>query len=137
MKRRPSISPVIRVALQAMLLLSLVLQPVLAAIGETHELTHAAAMQADGHVGGHKAAPALGQADQAQADRDRAPAGEEGASFWHAALSFAHCCGQLPGEPAAAGVSIAPAYAGPFVPALAPALVLAVRIFEPQRPPIL
>ena len=49
MKRRPSISPVILVALQAMLLLSLVLQPVLAAIGETHELTHAAAMQADGH----------------------------------------------------------------------------------------
>ena len=51
MARRPTFPHAFaRMALLAMLALSLVLQPVLAAIGETHELSHAAAMQADGHV---------------------------------------------------------------------------------------
>ncbi|QIL20196.1 hypothetical protein [Thermomonas sp. HDW16] len=120
-----------------MLALSFVLQPVLAAIGETHELSHAAAMQADGHV--------VDQHDhdeQVSGSEDPGYPGAptdpgEGDSSWHAALHFAHCCGQVPSTLTSAHLTVSMQFGAAAVPQAYSTLRVASSAFEPQRPPIL
>ena len=122
-----------RMALLVMLALSFVLQPVLAAIGETHELTHAGAMQADGHV--------VDQHDldgrDVAADSHDQPNSPDGDSPWHAALHFAHCCGQGPTVLTSTNLAVPMLFVAAVVPDRAARLPLIASVFEPQRPPIL
>jgi|APEBP8051072661_1049379.scaffolds.fasta_scaffold57200_1 hypothetical protein len=122
-----------RLALLAMLALSFVLQPALAAIGETHELTHAGAMQADGHVVDQH--DLVGQG--VGADGQDQPSSPDGDSPWHAALHFAHCCGQVPTVLTSTNLAVPMMFAASVVPERVPRLPLAASVFEPQRPPIL
>lgn len=89
MLRRVSIAHCLRMAFMAMLLLGLCLQPVFAAMGETHEgVAHAVGAAAHAH------------SDVEGVDGDSGPTGDDGATL-HALMHFAHCCGQastvLPG----------------------------------------
>lgn len=153
MFRRSSLPAALaRTVLLAMLALSLALQPVLAAIGETHELSHADAMQASGHVldqadlkghdfkgdglKGHDLDKHVIGADSQ--DHPNPPNGEEdGGSLWHAVLQFAHCCGQSPVTLTFANVTVPMASASSVMPDAVSALRLSAPVFEPQRPPIL
>ena len=125
--------------LMAMLALSLALQPVLAAIGETHELSHAGAMLAEGHVLDQHGLEGHGHGVGADGqDHPGSPNGDEdGDSLWHAALQFAHCCGQLPVTLTFANVTVPMAFASSVMPDAVSALRLSAPVFEPQRPPIL
>ena len=138
MARRPTFPHAFaRMALLAMLALSLVLQPVLAAIGETHELSHAASMQADGHV--------VDQHDHDGQVSDSEDPGHPGAptdpgdgdSPWHAALHFAHCCGQVPSTLTSSHLTVPMQFGAAVVPQAYSTLSVASSAFEPQRPPIL
>ena len=123
--------------LMAMLALGFALQPVLAAIGETHELSHAAAMQADGHVVDQhdhgEASSGSEDADHSEFPSDS----DEDDSPWHAALHFAHCCGQVPSTLTSAHLTVPAQFAVAVVPQGASTLRVASSAFEPQRPPIL
>lgn len=122
-----------RMVLLAMLTLSFVLQSVLVAVGETHELAHVGGMQADGHIvdqhdlDGHSVG-ADGQ------DQSNSPDGD---SLWHAALHFAHCCGQVPTVMTSTDLAVPMLSPASIVPDRAARLPLAASAFEPQRPPIL
>ena len=79
----------VRAALLLLLALSLTLQPVLAAVGELHELqAHAetAALHSDVATDHHDARSG------SSADDEAAP-GEQGSDALHTLLHFAHCCG--------------------------------------------
>ena len=80
--RRRSL-PVVRWLMLAGLVLGLVLQPVLASIGELHELTHDVASRHD----------AL--------DMDVPEGDSSDASALHQILHFAHCCGHVVMAPSA------------------------------------
>lgn len=111
----------LRVLALALLVLSMVARPVLAAIGEAHELAHD---------------PSGRHAHVIEADRPAVDAAPEERSVGHALLHFAHCCAQL---------SVAMAD-GLFIPAVMPRSSLAVRPevappgsgarVSPFRPPI-
>lgn len=75
----------LRAALLGLLALAMVLQPVLAAAGDIHELGH------DGEVA------TAGNADHQHDTGDTVPAddGKQGESL-HFLLHFAHCCGHAP-----------------------------------------
>lgn len=130
MSRRRATAVFLRLAVLALLALGLCLQPVLAAMGEVHEVAaHAAqaATHADVHAHGH--------ADVAVQDGD-AGRGPERESPLHLLLHFAHCCGQsasvlpalLPKLTATAGLRL---HAD-----AAPVLALSKRPNRLQRPPI-
>jgi hypothetical protein len=121
-------------ALLAMLALGFVLQPVLAAIGETHELSHAAAMQADGHViDQHDRDGQVSDSEDPGATTDPG----DGDSPWHAALHFAHCCGQVSSTLTSSHLTVPMQFGAAVVPQAYSTLSVASSAFEPQRPPIL
>ena len=111
----------LRVLALALLVLSMMARPVLAAIGEAHELAHD---------------PSGRHAHVIEAGVPAADAEREERSIGHALLHFAHCCAQL---------SVAMAD-GLFLPAVMPRTSLAVRPevtapgegarVSPFRPPI-
>ena len=83
MSRRPPLLACLRLALLAMLMLGLCLQPVLAAVGEAHEVVaHAANADPQGQSGV--------DADDMGGD----PAGADESPL-HDLMHFAHCCGQV------------------------------------------
>jgi hypothetical protein len=83
--RRHRLPLALRVFVLGLLALGLLMKPVLASIGELHELahdptgTHALAGHGD-HVSG--------------VSQDEDPQGERGLDSLHALIHFAHCCGQ-------------------------------------------
>lgn len=96
MSRRRATAMLLRLAVLALLALGLCLQPVLATLGEAHELAaHAAQAATHAHV--HADAPADSHADghaevaAPPADAGRAPEPE---SPSHLLMHLAHCCGQ-------------------------------------------
>ena len=101
MPRFASLSACLRLAAFALLALGLCLQPVLAAMGETHEaVAHAAEVVGHAHV----------HADADAQVRHGGGQDDEGSRL-HQLLHFAHCCGQgasalLPAFPQFARVTL-------------------------------
>jgi hypothetical protein len=93
---------------------SLVLQPVLAAAGELHELVHG---MGEAHLVLDETTTAMAEAEAHD------EAGEQVAGVLHLAHHLAHCCGQ----------SAAPALAELFVPAI-PKANAAVPDWRAERP---
>lgn len=118
--------PLLRVLVLASLALGLVLQPVLVAAGELHELAHDPSGM---HTHGQHAANVT--AELAEAGEQN----EDGAQTLHVVLDFAHCCGTtaallptlklLPVTPVAARMGI------PEAP-----IPLQARLTSPFKPPI-
>lgn len=111
-----------------LLALALMVQPLVAAIGEVHELSHAAgslsavAAHADDHSGAHHA--------------DQAPNEPESNDAMHVLLHFAHCCSQTPTTLGAAQVQLL-AIAGSDAPLVAASpLPLQASTNDVLRPPI-
>lgn len=80
---RPSWLPLLRILVLGLFALALVLQPVLASVGELHELAHDPS-GAHSHV--HDAADV-----DPQSTTDTGL--EDGVETFHVLLDFAHCCG--------------------------------------------
>lgn len=80
MRPAPRWLSALRMLAVAMLVFGLVARPVLASIGETHELAHDPSGQ-------HGHAIEMGTAADGDASEERSPG--------HALLHFAHCCGQM------------------------------------------
>ena len=111
-----------------LLALALMVQPLVAAIGEVHELSHAAgslgavAAHADDHSGVQHA--------------DQAPDEPESNDAMHVLLHFAHCCSQTPTTLGAAQVQFL-AIAGSDAPLVAASpLPLQASTNDVLRPPI-
>lgn len=111
-----------------LLAVALMVQPLVAAIGEVHELSHAAgslgavAAHADDHSGVQHA--------------DQAPDEPESNDAMHVLLHFAHCCSQTPTTLGAAQVQLL-AIAGSDAPLVAAApLALQTSTNDVLRPPI-
>ena len=134
MSRRRATAMLLRLAVLALLALGLCLQPVLATLGEAHELAaHAAQAATHAHVHADTHADAHAEDVAPPADAGRAPEPE---STSHLLMHLAHCCGQ--------SASVLP----PLLPKLAaPAglrehadavqvLALSMRPNRLQRPPI-
>ena len=125
MLRRAYLANCLRMVFMAMLLLGLCLQPVFAAMGETHEgVAHAAGAAAHAHV------------DVEGVGNDSDPAGSDGSTL-HALMHFAHCCGQAstvlpPGLPKLASQPYLRAPGGDVA-----SLALSKRLNLHDRPPIL
>lgn len=127
MSRRRATAVFLRLAVLALLALGLCLQPVLAAMGEVHEVAaHAAQAATHAHV----------HADLDVDPRTSDAQTPERESSLHLLLHFAHCCGQsasvlpalLPKLTATAGLLL---HAD-----AAPVLALSKRPNRLQRPPI-
>lgn len=118
--------PLLRVLVLALFALGLVLQPVLAAAGEMHELAHDPS-------GMHAHAQ---HADDVDAELTAAgEQNEEGAQTLHVLLHFAHCCGAA----AAMVPTLNPIPAMPVNGRLAIAkapIPLQARLTSPFKPPI-
>lgn len=111
-----------RIVLMTMLVMCLVLQPVLAAVGQVHDVFEQAA----------QTAPEQGAA----AHHERDFAGTKAADAIHVLLHQAHCC-----TPAAATFAAAPGLSAAGLSAAAPTSTTAVdrvptRPGHPFRPPI-
>ncbi len=92
MSRRRATAICIRLAVLALLALGLCLQPVLATLGEAHELAaHAAQAATHAHVHADTHADAHAEDVAPPADAGRAPEPE---SPSHLLMHLAHCCGQ-------------------------------------------
>lgn len=113
--RRPTLS-FCRWLMLAAVALSLVLQPVLASIGELHALTHDAAAAHDDNM-------ATGSTE------------EEGAGTLHVIHHLAHCCGHVVEFPIAPVMAIAISHNEP-VDLLDIPPVAGGRWLAPFRPPI-
>lgn len=128
-------SPValVRFALLAMLAFGLVLQPVLASIGEVQELTsHFGTVKADGQAFGEHNEGVSGQDQPGSTTGD-----EQGDSPWHLVSHSAHCCGHAQTALTPACLDIPASFAASIVPDSGLELPLVASAFEPQRPPIL
>ncbi len=131
--RSPSWRQPLRVLWLALLAFGLILQPVLAAVGELHELAHAGdAAQAQFFEHAHldhttDAEPGLAAAD--------APEPGPGGTL-HVLLHFAHCCGQSTAVsmPAIELPALSPMTGHP--PWAAAQRPLDARTHAPYRPPI-
>ncbi len=134
MSRRRATAMLLRLAVLALLALGLCLQPVLATLGEAHELAaHAAQAATHAHVHADTHADAHAEDVAPPADAGRAPEPE---SPSHLLMHLAHCCGQ--------SASVLP----PLLPKLAATaglrehadavqvLALSMRPNRLQRPPI-
>ena len=100
----------------AALALSLILQPVLASVGELHALSHDAATPHDGTM-------------------DTGSTDEEGAGTLHVIHHLAHCCGHVVVFPVAPMMAIAISHNEPVdLPGIPP--VAGGRWLAPFRPPI-
>ena len=111
-----------------LLALALLVQPMVAAIGEVHELSHAAgslsavAAHSDDHSGAQHA--------------DQAPNEPESNDAMHVLLHFAHCCSQTPTTLGSAQVQLL-AVAGSDAPLVAATpLPLKPSANDVLRPPI-
>lgn len=124
--RQHSLPLILRILLLALFSLSLVLQPVLASMGELHELAH-------DPTGGHAH---VDHGDALADELSAADAEEKGTAVTlHVLLHFAHCCGQSTTSiPALQVVNCMPTAERPF-PDLQQ-LPLHRRSFAPYRPPI-
>ncbi len=124
-RHRRSIS-LLRLCLLALLSLGLVLQPLLAAVGELHELAH-------DPTGTHAV---LDGGDVAKDGPAKDAGDKSDPSSLHLLLEYAHCCGQMPlsAWPAVASATVFPVIADP--PQAEPQLPLQARAFIPFRPPI-
>ena len=92
MSRRRATAMLLRLAVLALLALGLCLQPVLATLGEAHELAaHAAQAATHAHVHADTHADAHAEDVAPPADAGRAPEPE---SPSHLLMHLAHCCGQ-------------------------------------------
>lgn len=105
--------------------LAMVLQPVLASVGEMHELAHDPS-----GMHSHELHPGDGVADFASTGEQD----EEDSSTLHVLLHFAHCTGQATAAMLPwVGISATPATR----PAMTQAQVVSqTRLFAPFRPPI-
>ncbi|RNF82550.1 hypothetical protein [Montanilutibacter psychrotolerans] len=122
--RRHRLPLVLRVLVLAMFVLGVAMQPVLASLGELHELSHDPS-------GSHAHAAHAGDAVAAEtAD------GEGNPRALHVLLDFAHCCGQPTAMPLSSPqmpMAIAASVALPMGPSQPPT---AARNLAPYRPPI-
>lgn len=130
--RRPRLSVALRVFVLGLLALGLVMKPVLASLGELHELAHdPTGIHALADHGDHAS-----EVSQDEITYDESRQDERGSDALHALIHFAHCCGQssltaLPAIAAIAAPPVADALLMPEPQILPQALVLA-----PFRPPI-
>lgn len=128
-RHRPHLPLPLRVFVLAVFALGLVMQPVVAALGELHELAHD---PSGNHAVAHMDhADSLGDELSAAEESDPSPAGTT-----HSLMHHAHCCGQsvVAELPAMRGVPVAlgsarPALTEPQRPLQTPSLA-------PFRPPI-
>lgn len=108
---------------QALLLLAVICQPVMASLGDLHEAAHGPDLHAAANDP-HDAAGAMPAGDEA--DRD---------SLLHALMCASHCCGHAVAMPV--GVAILPAVAPSRMRAAWPEQVLTpAPLAHPFRPPI-
>lgn len=116
-----------RVFALVLLVFGLVAMPVLAAMGELHELAHdPAGMHA---LSGHdEPAPNAAQDDE--------PREEGGSETLHTLIHFAHCCGQSPLASVPALVFVASSPAGGVLLLPEPQLLSQASSLAPFRPPI-
>lgn len=118
--------PLLRVLVLVLFALGSVLQPVMAAAGEMHELAHdASGLHAhDLH------------ADETDADLDAAgEQGQDGARILNVLLHFAHCCGATAALLPAPGPIPAMSASGGLAIAKAP-IPPQARLASPFKPPI-
>ena len=124
--RRRRWLPLLRVLVLGLFALGLVLQPVMAAVGEMHELAHD---PSGSHVHGQ-------HADDLDAELDAGDEhDEDGARTLHVLLHFAHCCGAT----AALVQVLEPVSSMPMDASLATAVTLMPpqpRLSSPFKPPI-
>jgi hypothetical protein len=127
--RRPI--SLLRLCLLALLSLGLALQPLLAAVGELHELAHDPTGTHAVLDGGDVAKDGAAKNDPAKDAGDKSDP-----SSLHLLLEYAHCCGQMPlsAWPAVASTTVFPVIGDP--PQAEPQLPLQARAFIPFRPPI-
>ncbi len=114
--------PLLRVLVLGLFAVGLVLQPVMAAVGEMHELTHD---PSGSHIHDQHADD-LGAGDEHD---------EDGASTLHVLLHFAHCCGAT----AAMVQLLGPVPSMPADASLATAMTPMApqpRLSSPFKPPI-
>lgn len=108
---------------QALLLLAVICQPVMASLGDLHEAAHGTDLHA--------------AASDPHDDAGTAPAGDEGDrdSLLHAVMCASHCCGHAVAMPA--GMAMLPAVAPSRMRAAWPDQVLSpAPLAHPFRPPI-
>lgn len=124
LRRRPAAS--LRLIAYAILALALLVRPVLASLGEIHELAHDPS-------GSHLDISA--GADTHHDEADEAGEGSD-ANALHTLLHFAHCCGQL--SAAAVAITFDPVNLAPALRVHEPpnASVPMARWQTPFRPPI-
>lgn len=128
-RHRPYLPLPLRVFVLAVFALGLVVQPVVAALGELHELAHD---PSGNHAVAHTDhADSVGGELSVAEESDPSPAGT-----MHSLMHHAHCCGQsaVAELPAMRGVPVAP---GSSRPALAESQrLLQTPSLAPFRPPI-
>lgn len=143
MPRRPH-RPLLRLAVFALFAIGLALQPLLASIGELHELVaHAATEHAHFDVAPTAAeqhAPAIDGAAEFTRAAASAASGDTAATSspdaLHALLHFAHCCGHTPAFALSAPI-VVPLPIAALLPIMhASARVDRGRALTPFRPPI-
>ncbi len=94
------ISQILRLPAMALLVLAVLVTPVLAAVGDLHESSHAGVAHAQpadahGHVDDGQGTPEPGTPDQGTPDEGTPDQGtpDQGTDLLHALLHAAHCCG--------------------------------------------
>ena len=129
-RHRPRLPLPLRVFVLALFALGLALQPVLASLGELHELAHD---QADTHAHAVPAHPSDNDNDEPGA-ADSADPGRSG--VLHSLMHLAHCCGSFTAA-LTAGLRVMPVALGADTRALAESQIpLQSRALAPFRPPI-
>ena len=122
----------LRVLVLVLFAFGLVMQPVIASLGEMHELAH-------DPTGGHALAHShTDHSDGKQVEPgDTTESGQEPASTLHFLMHHAHCCG-LSGLAVLPAMRVAPMALGGACPALVePQRLLQAPSLTPFRPPIL
>lgn len=125
MARRPLAlaSATLRRFAQALLLLAVICQPVMASLGDLHEAAHGTDLHAP--------------ASDPHGDAGAAPAGDDADrdSLLHALMCASHCCGHAVAMPA--GLAVLPSFAPPCTTATpSDSARLVTRPGHPFRPPI-
>lgn len=125
--RRHRLLLALRVFALGLLALGLVMKPVLASLGELHELAHdPTEVHASAGHGDHTH----------DAFQDEGAQDERGAEALHALVHFAHCCGQssLASLPAIAAIAAPPSADALLMPE--PQMLSQALSLAPFRPPI-
>lgn len=137
-RRRPQLPLPLRVFMLAMFALGLVSQPVIASLGDLHELAHDAAAAHAGMV--HADHVHANHVDHGDSVDEELTAADEPANApagtLHLLMHHAHCCGQsaMTALSAVAVVPVAPNGSRPALPRSQ--RLLQAPSFPPFRPPI-